>query len=142
MRGLRWVRGQRVVRHLSSPSWSQEGGNEPSCRATGAKLNLIRPIPPRVAGGLFPAAYGQDEHSRTDVSFTGPDCRRPGTRYGPRSGPSAARPLVFAPYLKNKIKSFASNQRVTNRNKPPQTFTDGVSTRWTRYDEEKPKKHP
>ena len=38
---------------LSSPSWSQEGGNEPSCRALSAELHSVRPIPPREAGGLL-----------------------------------------------------------------------------------------
>jgi hypothetical protein len=38
---------------LSSPSWSQEGGNEPSCRALSAELDTVRPIPPREAGGLL-----------------------------------------------------------------------------------------
>lgn len=43
------------VTNLSTPSWSQEGGNEPSCRATSAELATVRPIPPRVAGGLLVA---------------------------------------------------------------------------------------
>ena len=38
---------------LSSPSRSQEGGNEPSCRASSAEFETIRPIPPGAAGGLL-----------------------------------------------------------------------------------------
>jgi hypothetical protein len=44
-----------AVPNLSSPSQSQEGGNEPSCRASSAELETVRPIPPREAGGLLPA---------------------------------------------------------------------------------------
>lgn len=44
---------------LSSPSKSQEGGNEPSCRASGAEFDKVRPIPPREASGL--------SHTETDA---------------------------------------------------------------------------
>lgn len=37
---------------LSFPSRSQEGGNEPSCRAQSAEFEFARPIPPCTAGGL------------------------------------------------------------------------------------------
>jgi hypothetical protein len=47
----RRAEGDGVVPNLSSPSRSQEGGNEPSCRASSAEIETVRPIPPRAAGG-------------------------------------------------------------------------------------------
>jgi hypothetical protein len=38
---------------LTAPSGSQEGGNEPSCRAIGAEFETIGPIPTREARGPF-----------------------------------------------------------------------------------------
>ncbi len=46
------LKGGKQCSALSSPSRSQEGGNEPSCRASGAEIDTVRPIPPREAGGL------------------------------------------------------------------------------------------
>jgi hypothetical protein len=43
---------EQLASNLSSPSRSQEGGNEPSCRASSAEIDKVRPIPPREAGGL------------------------------------------------------------------------------------------
>ncbi len=48
----RSLKGEKQCSALSSPSRSQEGGNEPSCRASGAEIDTVRPIPPREAGGL------------------------------------------------------------------------------------------
>jgi len=46
---------------LISPSKSQEGGNEPSCRDNGAEFDTLRPIPPRAAGGLLQEGQGAPE---------------------------------------------------------------------------------
>jgi hypothetical protein len=50
---------EHALRNLSSPSRSQEGGNEPSCRAASAELDTFGPIPPREAGGPL-LAYSLD----------------------------------------------------------------------------------
>ncbi len=42
---------EHALESLSSPSRSQEGGNEPSCRASSAEIETAGPIPPREAGG-------------------------------------------------------------------------------------------
>jgi hypothetical protein len=43
--------GRLRLAHLSTPSRSQEGGNEPSCRAISAEFDTVGPIPPGAAGG-------------------------------------------------------------------------------------------
>jgi len=43
--------GRHRLARLSTPSKSQEGGNEPSCRAISAEFNTFGPIPPGAAGG-------------------------------------------------------------------------------------------
>lgn len=45
------TRAAEPLAALSSPSGSQEGGNEPSCRASSAEFDTVGPIPPREASG-------------------------------------------------------------------------------------------
>ena len=86
---------------LSSPSRSQEAGNDASCRASSTKPKTVRPIPPRAAGGLFLSANGRPGNSRTVWAALGLG-RRAEWGLGPRSGPAPRRPLVLVPYLNKK----------------------------------------
>jgi hypothetical protein len=61
---------ERTCPNLSSPSRSQEGGNEPSCRASSAEFKTVRPIPSREAGGL-PHLECVSAKGRTDNCRTG-----------------------------------------------------------------------
>lgn len=49
---------------LSSPSGSQEGGNEPSCRALSAEFDTVGPIPPGAAGGPLVANLRACAHGK------------------------------------------------------------------------------
>ncbi len=77
---------------LSSPSRSLEGGNEPSCRASSAEFDTVRPIPPREAGGLSDSPLSGCEV----VSALAPDWADVAHRSRPQGGAagSAALPCL------------------------------------------------
>lgn len=133
-RRLREWRGRRLTWVLSSPSTSQEGGNEPSCRATSAKFEMVRPIPPREAGGLSqgyrPRRADTDGRSQRGIDAGGrTDTHARAARGG------TGRPLVLVPYLgelkiptaPSRIESRPDEYRCKKRKYP---FPPGHSTKW------------
>ena len=68
--------------HLSSPSGSLEGGNEPSCRAISAEPNAVRPIPPREAGGLSHEPVRLENVLRVENSGGAAPCARSRAKRG------------------------------------------------------------
>ncbi len=72
---------------LSLPSWSQEGGNEPSCSALGAEFDTVGPIPPREAGGPLLAIAGTLSNGNAENAEGAAETPRGGR---PQGGPRGA----------------------------------------------------